>query len=55
MANKLLIPVDEIEKTTKKALIRHGASPEIAALVAHAVRTADMAICVLPDDTEGRS
>ena len=41
MANKLLIPVEEIEKTTKKALIRHGASPEIAALVAHAVRTAE--------------
>ena len=41
MANKLLIPVDEIEKTTKKALIRHGAYPEIAALVAHAVRTAE--------------
>ena len=36
-----LITLDEIEITTKEALIKHGASEGIAALVAHAVRTAE--------------
>ena len=41
MGNNLLISLDEIETTTKKALERHGASDEIANLVARAVRTAE--------------
>ena len=41
MNSKLLIPLNEIEATTKKALTSHGASTEIASLVAHAVRTAE--------------
>ena len=41
MGNNLLISLDEIETTTKKALERHGASVEIASLVARAVRTAE--------------
>ena len=41
MDNKLLISIDEIETITKRALVKHGASLEIASLVAHAVRTAE--------------
>ena len=41
MGNNLLISLNEIETTTKKALERHGASVEIASLVARAVRTAE--------------
>ncbi|HJM36133.1 MAG TPA: Ldh family oxidoreductase, partial [Acidimicrobiales bacterium] len=36
-----LISLDEIEETTRKALIKHGASEKIAPLVAHAVRVAE--------------
>jgi len=41
MGSNLLISLDEIETITKKALESHGASVEIASLVAHAVRTAE--------------
>ena len=41
MGSNLLISLDEIEATTKKALTVHGASLDIASLVAHAVRTAE--------------
>ena len=41
MDSNLLISLDEIEITTKKALTSHGASLKIASLVAHAVRTAE--------------
>mgnify|MGYP006094238679 CR=1 FL=1 len=41
MDSFLLVKLDEIEATTKKALENHGASPEIASLVAHAVRSAE--------------
>ena len=36
-----LISLDEIEETTRKALVKHGASEKIAPLVAHAVRVAE--------------
>lgn len=36
-----VITLDEIESTTTAALVRHGASPETAASVAHAVRIAE--------------
>ena len=36
-----LISLDEIEETTRKALVKHGASEKIASLVAHAVRVAE--------------
>ncbi len=35
------VSLDDIESTTLTALIRHGASDEVAAQVAHAVRTAE--------------
>ena len=35
------ISLDDIESTTLNALVRHGASEEVAAQVAHAVRTAE--------------
>ena len=41
MVRNLLVSLDEIETTTKKALESHGASVEVASLVAHAVRTAE--------------
>ena len=41
MGRNLLVSLDEIETTTKKALESHGASVEVASLVAHAVRTAE--------------
>ena len=41
MGNNSLITLDEIEATTEKALTVHGASLEVASLVAHAVRTAE--------------
>ena len=41
MGRNLLVTLDEIETTTKKALKSHGASVEVASLVAHAVRTAE--------------
>ena len=41
MGSNLLISLYEIEMTTKKALESHGASVEIASLVARAVRTAE--------------
>jgi len=36
-----LISLDEIEETTRKALVKHGASEKIAPLVANAVRVAE--------------
>ena len=41
MTENTLISLQEIETTTNKALLNHGASPKISALVAHAVRTAE--------------
>lgn len=35
------VPLDEIEATTARALVTHGALPEVADLVAHAVRVAE--------------
>ena len=35
------VSLDEIQATTQQALVSHGASPEIASLVAHAVRVAE--------------